>query len=51
MWWRSKRSDFDRQKGEGNREALHALVSAGQALGILAYVDGVPVGWCGIRAA
>jgi GNAT superfamily N-acetyltransferase len=48
MWWRSKRSDFDRAKGEGNREAFHALVSARQALGILAYVDGVPVGWCGI---
>lgn len=48
MWWRLKRTDFDRQKGEVNREALRTLVAAGQTLGILAYVDGVPVGWCGI---
>ncbi len=48
MWWRLKRADFDRQKGEANRAVLHSLVSAGQALGILAYVNGVPVGWCGI---
>jgi GNAT superfamily N-acetyltransferase len=48
MWWRLKRSDFDRQKGEANREALHALVMAGQPLGVLTYVDGVPVGWCGV---
>jgi GNAT superfamily N-acetyltransferase len=48
MWWRLKRSDFEQQKGEANREALHALVSAGHVPGILAYVDGVPVGWCAI---
>jgi GNAT superfamily N-acetyltransferase len=48
MWWRLKRSDFDRQKGEVNREALHGLVSDGQVPGILAYVDGAPVGWCAV---
>lgn len=48
MWWRLKRSDFNRQKGEANREALHSLVAGGQVPGILSFVDDVPVGWCGI---
>jgi GNAT superfamily N-acetyltransferase len=48
MWWRLKRSEFERQKGEPNREALHALVTSGQVLGLLAYADGAPVGWCAV---
>ena len=48
MWWRLKRSQFEKQKGEKNRQAMKALVSAGQIPGILAYVDGVPAGWCAV---
>lgn len=48
MWWRLKRSDFEQGKGEANRAALRSLVEEGRPLGILAYVDGVPVGWCGV---
>jgi hypothetical protein len=25
MWWRVKRSEFERQKGEGNRQAMKAI--------------------------
>jgi hypothetical protein len=29
MWWRLKRSEFERQKGEGNRLALKRIVDSG----------------------
>ena len=34
MWWRIKRSDFEREKGEGNREAMKAIVESGRIPGI-----------------
>lgn len=46
MWWRQSSSDHDRNKGEANRLALKAIVEAGEVPGILAYREGVPVGWC-----
>ncbi|MDI7277360.1 MAG: GNAT family N-acetyltransferase [Anaerolineae bacterium] len=48
MWWRLPRAEFDRQKGEGNRQLLKALADSGHAPGILAYAGGRPVGWCSI---
>lgn len=45
MWWRVPRSVFRRQKAEGNRAALKALVDGGTVPGLLAYADGRPVGW------
>lgn len=50
MWWRIKRSEFEVQKGEGNREAFHKLIVGGTVPGILAYVDDVPVGWCAVES-
>ena len=51
MWWRVTRAEFSghaRNKGEGNRRALKALVDAGQVPGLIAYIDGQPVAWCSI---
>ena len=48
MWWRLRRSEYDRQKGEGNRRSLRALVVAGEPVGLLAYLAGEPVGWCAV---
>ncbi len=48
MWWRLGCREFARQKGEGNRQALRALVEAGEVPGLLAYCGGVPVGWCAL---
>ncbi len=48
MWWRLSCREFARQKGEGNRQALRALVEGGEVPGLLAYADGVPVGWCAL---
>ena len=48
MWWRLKRSEFERNKGEGNRLALKAIVDTGHVPGILAYQGEQPVGWCSV---
>ncbi len=48
MWWRLTRSEFDRMKGEANRQAMRALVESGRVPGILAYSGGAPVGWCSV---
>ena len=48
MWWRLKRSEFERQKGEGNRKAMKAIVDSGDVPGLLAYAGDVPVGWCSV---
>jgi GNAT superfamily N-acetyltransferase len=48
MFWRLKRSEFDKKKGEGNRRALRKIVVAGQEPGLLAYAEDEPVGWCAL---
>jgi len=45
MWWRLPRSEFSRQQGDGNRLGLKALVESGAPTGLLAYLNGTPVGW------
>jgi GNAT superfamily N-acetyltransferase len=49
MYWRLRGSDFGRQKGEPNRQALRGLVQGGQVPGLLAYSEGRPVGWIAIE--
>ena len=49
MWWKMKRSDFDRQHGEGTKKAQKKIIQSGQVPGLLAYADGQPVGWCAIE--
>jgi GNAT superfamily N-acetyltransferase len=48
MWWRLKRSDFDKMKGEENRLAFKRIVDSGKVPGILAYADGQPIAWCAV---
>ncbi len=48
MWWRLKRSDFERQKGSKNKAALKKIVKSGQIPGILAYAGEKPVAWCSV---
>src|SRR3712207_7681510 len=48
MWWRLRRSEYERQKGQGNRAALKDIVDSGEIPGILAYAEGQPVGWCSV---
>jgi GNAT superfamily N-acetyltransferase len=48
MWWRLTRSQFEKQKGEGNKKALKAIVDSGQIPGLLAYAKGEPIAWCSV---
>lgn len=48
MHWRLGRAEYDRQKGAGNRAAFEAVVEAGPAPGLLAYLASRPIGWCAV---
>jgi len=46
MWWRLTRSEWERNKGAPNKAAFRSLVDSGAPLGVLAFLDGEPIGWC-----
>ena len=48
MWWRITRAQFDKNKNRGNRAAMKRTIESGTVPGILAYEDGIPIGWCSV---
>ena len=48
MSWRLKKAEFEKQKGEPNRQAMKDLVDSGRVPGILAYSGHEPVAWCSV---
>ena len=48
MWWRLKRSQFEKQKGQPNKRALKRIVAAGQVPGLLGYAGAEPIAWCAL---
>lgn len=55
MWWRLRAKDWSAGAGTaardpvcGNKAAFEAVVADGEPTGLLAYDDGVPVGWCAV---
>ncbi|MGH9509609.1 MAG: GNAT family N-acetyltransferase [Terriglobales bacterium] len=48
MAWRLPYSQYRAQTGAGNRRTFRKLVHSGSAPGVIASVDGKPVGWCSI---
>jgi GNAT superfamily N-acetyltransferase len=48
MWWRQRGKDYAQLRGEHNKDLLRHLVLSGQEPGLLAYVNGEPVGWCAL---
>lgn len=48
MAWRLKSAEFNRQKGDGNKSAMQSLVKQNEQIGLIAYIDGKPVGWCAV---
>ncbi len=48
MAWRLPTKEWEARKGAGNKRAFKRLVRSGQATGVLAFVDGEPVGWCSV---
>jgi GNAT superfamily N-acetyltransferase len=48
MYGRVKSSVWEKQKGDVNKQAMKKIICSGNIPGILAYVDGEPIGWCSI---
>lgn len=48
MSWRLPRSQFNTQKGEGNKRALRSIVDSGETPGILAFDGNQPIAWCAV---
>lgn len=48
MRWRMTSSEFGRSSKESRADALAARILEGEAVGILAYCEGRPVGWCSV---
>ncbi len=46
MFWRLPFKEFNQIEGEGTRAALKELTGRKLAPGLLAYIDGEPIGWC-----
>lgn len=49
MWWKMKKSEFDKKKGEGNKIAFRKIIKSNEIPGIIAYYDKKPVGWCAVQ--
>ncbi len=48
MFPRLTRSEYEKKKGAGNRQAMRRIVRSGPPPGVVGYLDGEPVGWCSI---
>ena len=48
MLWRLTRSEFEKQKGDGNKKAMKVIIDSGEIPGLLAYEGNTPVGWCSV---
>ena len=48
MRWRMRGEEFAHSPGRAHAHAFDSLVQTGTPVGILAYVDNVPVGWCSV---
>jgi GNAT superfamily N-acetyltransferase len=48
MWWKLRRSEYEKKKGAGNKRAFRKIVASGAPAGVLAYADNQPVGWCAV---
>ena len=46
MWWRSTQREAHANAGEGNKARMRQRVESGEPVGLLAYIDATPVGWC-----
>jgi len=50
MWWRAERGGklWEKTKGDVAKKTFHDLVTSGSAQGVIAFIDGEPVGWCSL---
>jgi GNAT superfamily N-acetyltransferase len=47
-YWRLSDSQYDKSSSSGRKNVMKEIVSSGGQVGILAYLDAVPVAWCSI---
>ncbi len=45
MAFRMPKKEFDEKKYDGNKQAMHEIVKSAQPVGLIATLDGEPVGW------
>ena len=48
MTWRLVSKEYEKSKGAHNRELFYQLVKNKEPLGVIAFEDGKPIGWCSI---
>ena len=48
MTWRLVSKEYEKNKGAHNRELFYQLVKNKEPLGVVAFEDGKPIGWCSI---
>lgn len=48
MTWRLQKADYERLKGDGNKKAIKKLANQNEPIGILAFLDDEPAGWCAV---
>jgi GNAT superfamily N-acetyltransferase len=49
MWWRIRRAEWERQKGEENRRAFKSYVESGGRPGLIAFDGREPIGWIALE--
>ena len=47
-YFRMRRSEFASRTGNERKEIMGDLINSGKTPGLIAYMDGKPVGWCSI---
>src|SRR5687768_10787563 len=48
MTWRLQKADFEISKGEGAKKMMKNLVASHEHVGVLAFHNEEPVGWCAV---
>ncbi len=49
MYWRVTRKVYNAQQGDGNRQAIRAIIESGEIPGLLAYNGSETIGWISIE--
>jgi GNAT superfamily N-acetyltransferase len=48
MFWRLSRAEFARQTRADKKAGFREMVERNEPPGLLAYIDGIPAGWCSV---
>ncbi|MBI1938699.1 MAG: GNAT family N-acetyltransferase [Ignavibacteriales bacterium] len=48
MWWHLTRSEFNKNKGEGNKKKMKKIAASGNVPGLLFYINKEVIAWCSL---